>query len=127
MKHIGTYTLSLTLFVAAALAFGTPTGGPKVPLDGNGPLALDVNPNPVEAGSEPTFTLILGSAALNNQTYTISTNSPSSFDYLPSTVTILQGQSYVTFNGNVASTASGSVTVSATRSGTTRSVTFTIQ
>jgi hypothetical protein len=75
------------------------------------------SPSPATPGGTVTFRVALDQPASGNQSVSISVDTPSLFSSLPSSVTVLNGQTSATFQGTLSNTATGYFTIMASANG----------
>ena len=85
-----------------------------------------VLPATIDAGSAISGTVVLSGAPTEDEVVTLAAT-PGYFTSLPSTVTVFAGSNYATFNATVASSASGTCSLTASDSEGSLTVTFTAQ
>ena len=94
-----------------------PSGLLARPLDAIRPIILVPSDSSPIPGETVTYTVALSVAAMSSGYMTISSSTLSNFASLPSEASYNAGDSTVTFTGTVATTASGTLQVSASNSG----------
>jgi hypothetical protein len=107
-KSVLALVISLCLLVPALVGWRKP--------DGNMPLFL-TTPSSIQAGATINVYLEMDQASVGDTTVTITPSSSTTFSSIPATVTVPNGQTTLTFQATVTSSASGMVSVLAEANG----------
>lgn len=109
-----------TLFALLLLVSTTTFSAIRPPVSGGVPIQVAVTPGSgLEGGDIVLVTVTMSEAPVGNQTITISTSQPGMWQSLPTTATVLNGQTTVQFYAQFTTNAQGVVRVSAAANGHT--------